>query len=170
MLLCIRWNLIASILSLTTTGLFYMVCNSGYTKRYKSRTFGWLSGLHVNMSDALTHWGLVTHICVSKQTSIGSDNGLSPGRRQAVIWTNAGILLIGPLGTNFNEISIEIHKLSFKKMHLKMSSGKWRPFCLGLNVLKSWWSRTSTVFHKQLRKLLASDVEPHNRVCNHVVH
>ena len=49
----------------------------------------------------LTHWGRVTHICVSKLTIIGSDNGLSPGRRQAIIWTNAGILLIGPLGTNF---------------------------------------------------------------------
>ena len=44
------------------------------------------------------------HICVSKQTIIGSDNGLSPGRRQAIIWTNAGILLIGTLGTNFSEI------------------------------------------------------------------
>ena len=31
---------------------------------------------------------------------------------------------------------IQIHKFLFKKMHLKMSSGKWRPFCLGLNVLK----------------------------------
>ena len=26
----------------------------------------------------------------------GSDNGLSPGRRHAIIWTNAGLLLIGP--------------------------------------------------------------------------
>ena len=49
----------------------------------------------------LTHWGRVTHICVSERTIISSDNGLSPGRRQAIIWTNAGILLIGPLGTNF---------------------------------------------------------------------
>ena len=57
----------------------------------------------------LTHWGRVTHICVVKLTIIGSDNGLSPGRRQAIIWTNAGILLIGPLGTNFSEILIEIH-------------------------------------------------------------
>ena len=77
----------------------------------------------------------MTHICVGKLTIIGSDNGLSSGRRQAIIWTNAGILLIGPLGTNFNEILIEIHAFSFKKMHLKMSSAKWRPFCLGLNVL-----------------------------------
>ena len=83
----------------------------------------------------LTHWGRVTHIRVGKLTIIGSDNSLSPGRRQAIIWTNAGILLIGPLETNFSEILSEIQSFSFKKMHLKMSSGKWRPYCLGLNVL-----------------------------------
>ena len=86
-------------------------------------------------SVCLTHWGRVTHICVSKLNIIGSDNGLSPGRRQAIIWTNAGIILIGPLRTNFSEILIEIHTYSFKKMHFKMSFGKWRPFCLGLNEL-----------------------------------
>ena len=59
-----------------------------------------------------------------------------PGRRQAIIWTNAGILLIGPLGTNFSEILIEIQTFSFKKIDFKMSSVKWRPFCLGLNVLR----------------------------------
>ena len=85
---------------------------------------------------ALTHWGRVTHICVSKLTIIGSDNSLSPGRRQAIIWTNAGILLIRTLGTNFSEILSEIHSFSSKKIPLKMSSGKWRPFCLGLNVLR----------------------------------
>ena len=84
---------------------------------------------------SLTHWGRVTHICVVKMTIIGSDNGLSPGRRQAIIWTNAGILLIGPLETNFIESLIGIQTFSFKKMHLKMSSAKWCPFCLGLNVL-----------------------------------
>ena len=78
----------------------------------------------------------MTHICVGNLTIIGSDNGLSPGRRQAITWTNVGILLIGPLGTNFNEMLIEINTFSFKKIHLKMSSGKWRPFCLYLNVLK----------------------------------
>ena len=86
----------------------------------------------------LTHWGRVTHICVGKQTIIGSDNGLSPGRRQAIIWTNAGILLIGPLGTNFSEISIKSLAFSFTKMRLKVSSAKWHPFCLGLNVLTHW--------------------------------
>ena len=85
--------------------------------------------------DELNHWGRVMHICVVRQTIIGSDNGLSPGRRQAIIWINAGILLIGPLGTNFSEILIGIQTFSFKKMRLKMLSAKWRPFCLGLNEL-----------------------------------
>ena len=83
----------------------------------------------------LTHWGWVTHICVSKLTIIGSDNGLSPGRRQAIIWNNAWILLIRTLDASFSEILSQIHIFSFKKIHLKMSSGKRRPFCLGLNVL-----------------------------------
>ena len=85
----------------------------------------------------LTHWGRVTHICVSILVIIGSDNGLSPGRRQAIIWTNAGTLLIRTLGTNFSEILGEIHSFSFSKMHLKMSSAKWRLFGLGLNELMS---------------------------------
>ena len=85
----------------------------------------------------LTHWGRVTHICVGDLTIIGSDNGLSPGRRQAIIWINEGILLIGPLGTNFSESLIEILTFSFKKMCLKVSSAKWRPFCFGLNVISS---------------------------------
>ena len=77
----------------------------------------------------------MTHICVSKLTIIGSDNGLLPDQRLAIIWTNAGILLIGPLGTNFSEISIEILTFSIKKIRLKVPSAKRRPFCLGLNVL-----------------------------------
>ena len=89
------------------------------------------------LTSFLIHWGWVTHICVSKLTIIGSDNGLSPSRRQAIIWTNAGILLIRTLGANFSEIFREIHVFWFKKMHLKMSSAKWRPFCLGLNVLNN---------------------------------
>ena len=56
----------------------------------------------------LTHWGRVTHICVGGLTIIGSDNGLSLGRRQAIIWANAGMLLIGPLGTGFREMLIGI--------------------------------------------------------------
>ena len=84
----------------------------------------------------LTHWGRVTHICVGNLIIIGPDNGLSPGRRQAIIWTTAGILLMGSRGASISEILIGTQVFSFKKMHLKMSSAKWRPFCLGLNVLK----------------------------------
>ena len=52
------------------------------------------------------------------------------------IWTNAGILSIRTSATNFSENLSQIHIFSFKKMHFKMSSGKWRPFCLGLNLLR----------------------------------
>ena len=70
---------------------------------------------------------------------IDSDNGLSPGQRQAIIWTNAGILFIEPLGTNLSEIFEEIYTFSFKKMHLKMLLGKMasilsRPQCV--NILR----------------------------------
>ena len=81
----------------------------------------------------LTHWGRVTHICVGNLTIIGSDNGLLPGRPQAIIWTSATILLIGPLGTNFGEILIGIQTFSFKEMHLKLSSAKGCLFGLSLN-------------------------------------
>ena len=91
---------------------------------------------HLHIATSLTQWGCVTHICISNLTIIGSDNGLSPGWRQAIIWTNAGIVSIGPLGTNFSEISIEIYTFSFRKMYMLMSSGKWRPFCLDFNSLR----------------------------------
>ena len=83
----------------------------------------------------------MTHICVGNLNIIASDKGLSPDRRQAITWTNVGILLIGPLGTNFNDILIKIGTCSFTKMHLKTSSAilfrpqcvktstNWQPFC-----------------------------------------
>ena len=39
------------------------------------------------------------------------------------------------LASHFSDIFIEILIFSFTKMCLKMSSAKWRPFCLGLNDL-----------------------------------
>ena len=75
---------------------------------------------------ALTHWGRVKHICVAYLTIIASDNGLSPSRHQNIIWTNAGILLIGPWGTNLSEVLISIPTFSFRKMLL--SSVKRRHF------------------------------------------
>ena len=72
----------------------------------------------------VNHCGRVTHKCVSKLTIIVLDNGLSPGRRQAIIWTNAGILSIRTLGVNFSAILNESHTYSFKKMNLKVPSAK----------------------------------------------
>ena len=76
----------------------------------------------------LIHWGRVTYFCVSKLAFIGSDNGLLPGWRQAIIWTNRA------LGS---KLQSNLNIFSFKKMHLKLSSGKWQSFCLGLNVLNT---------------------------------
>ena len=87
-------------------------CQTWNIKKIKPLMFHW---------NVLTHWGRTTHICIGNLTVIGSDNGLSPGHYYI---------------TNFNEISIGIQAFSFKKMHFKMSSAKWRPFGLGLNELK----------------------------------
>ena len=108
----------------------------------------------------------MTHICISKLPIIGSDNGLAAGRRQTIIWTNDGILLIGPLGTNFSEILIGIQTFSFKKMHLKMSSAKWRPFCLGLNVLIYLFAMSSM---KQLNKNII-DLYCRLLICCSIIH
>ena len=89
----------------------------------------------------------MTHICVGNLTIIGPDNGLSPGRHQAIIWTNAGIFLIVPWGTNFSEILLGIQTFSFKKIHLKMTSAKWCPFSLGLNVL----NKKMSSYHCEVR-------------------
>ena len=111
-------------------------CYSRFASEHWS---GWWLGTEQVTGHCLTHSGRVTHICVSDLTSIGSDNGLSPGRRQAIIRTNAWILLIRHLGTNFSEFFVEIIIFSFKKMRLKVSSAKWRPFCLDLNELNQRW-------------------------------
>ena len=103
-------------------------------KHYRFHMFRRLMKFHPSPY-FLTRRGRATYICVSKLILIGSDNGLSPGRHQAIIWTNAGVLLIGPLGINFSEILIKIKTFSFKKMHLEMSSAKWRLFRLDLNEL-----------------------------------
>ena len=63
----------------------------------------------------LTHWGWVLDMCISKLTIIGSDNGLSSGQHQAIIWTNAGILFILTLGTTSREIVNEIHNIYSRK-------------------------------------------------------
>ena len=108
----------------------------------------WHSVLHCSKNDRFrwnqqifhtrnihAHWDQVTHICTGHLTIIGSDKSSSPGRHQAIIWTNVGIMLIAPLGNNSNDIRFDIHIFPFKEFHLNMSSVKLRPFWLGLNVL-----------------------------------
>ena len=99
--------------SLSCTCLSYTICNMVY----------------------LTHCSRVVHIYVNKIITIVSDNGISPVRRKAIIWANAGILCIGTLGMKFRTILIEINIFSFKNLPLKILSAKWCPFRLGLNVL-----------------------------------
>ena len=108
----------------------------------------------------LTNWGRVTHICVDKLIIIGSDNGLSSDRCQAIIWTNVGLLSIGPLQAYFSENLIKIQQFSLNKMHMKMSSAEWRPSCLGLNVLRHisnscwfYYRSSNPRFMETLRKI-----------------
>ena len=90
---------------------------------------------HLRRHDMTPVWRhCMSHRClrynpklIEAEIHLGLDNGLSPVRRQAIIWTNAGLLSIRPLGTNFGRILIGI--LTFIK---KMSSVKWRPFRIGL--------------------------------------
>ena len=127
-----------------------------------------LKDIKLISSLALTHWVPVMNICISKLTIIESDNDLSLGQCQAIIWTNAGILLIPILGTHFGEIFSKVHTFSFKKMHLKLLSVKWHPFCLCFNVLKhnrtqqtihcihdSWYVPFYTLTHLPLDKMVA---------------
>ena len=90
--------------------------------------------------------------------------GLSPGQVQAIILTNVGKLLIWFLGTNFSENSIEILTFSFRKIRLKVSSAKWRPFCIGLNVLTHWslGADTKMCQESQVNTMVAVVVVPWN--------
>ena len=83
--------------------------------------------MRLRVRNMVIHWGRATHICVGKLTIIGSDNGLSPGRRQTIIRTNAELLLIGSVGINFSEILIEIH---FEYVVCEMVSILSRPQCV----------------------------------------
>ena len=108
--------------SIDSSGNFVVLRIKGFyasVKQYANKAAAKITKQITNMLHGqiiiLTHWGRLTHICVDKLTIICSDNGLSPGRRQTIIWTNDGISLIRTLGTNFNEILHEIHTFSFKK-------------------------------------------------------
>ena len=84
---------------------------------------------------ALTHLPLCRIYASEIWVSSDSGIGLSPVRRQAITWTNADLLSIGPLGTNFSEISVDIQTFSLNKIHLKMASAIFPPNCPGGDVL-----------------------------------
>ena len=73
----------------------------------------------------LTHLPLAPHICVIKRRQT------SPVRRQAINWTNTELLSIGHIENKPQSNFDQSINFSFMKMHLKMSSAKWRPFCQG---------------------------------------
>ena len=110
--------------------LWYLTLHGHFSMSQRHQMSVMVSQITGYTNVCLTHWCRVTRICVSKLTIIGSDNGLSPGRRQAIIRTNAGILLIGPLGTNFSEIKHFRSEKCTWKYRLRL-----RPFCLGLSEL-----------------------------------
>ena len=90
------------------------------------------------------------------RVSIGSDNGLSPVRRQAIIWTSGDILLIGTLETNFSEILI----FSYQKMYLKMSSATWHLFSLSLNVLTPSGAKAGLFQENQVSAMTTDALSP----------
>ena len=103
----------------------------------------------------------MTHIRINKLTITGSDNALSPGQRQAINWTNAGILLIGHLRPNSM-------KSSSKFIHFHSRKSIWThcqlPFCLGLNVLLEW--KHSTALHEPNMSIRVHEITINLTVCS----
>ena len=77
------------------------------------------------------------------------------------------MLLIGPAGTNFSEIIIEIYTFSFKKMHVKMSSVKWRPICLGRDDLNRKFKSRSCIHVRPVTVPFHKDFSPSGELLEH---
>ena len=90
----------------------------------------------------LTHWGRVTYICVGNLTIIGSDNGLSPGRRQAIICTNPGIYVNWTLRQNNRNANILIQENALENVVSEMASILSRPQCVKAHTRSRYaWQR-----------------------------
>ena len=112
------------------------------THRYNRARVGWKAFPWHNVIE--DEWRIYASV---KHANIASDYGLSPVRRQTIIWANVVILSIRPQGTYSSEIIFKIQNISIKKMHLKMLPAKWRPRCHGINVLIKcgMWSSESAI-------------------------
>ena len=110
-------------------------------RMYFSRSHMAFTFLEEAVMFALTHWSRVRHICVNKLAIIDSSNDSSPGQRQAIIWTKAGILVIGPLETNFSDILIEIQIFiqgnAFENVVFEIAAVLSRPQCVNKIVAVS---------------------------------
>ena len=118
---------------------FYRKCPRYQFVKWDWQIYLWKYLPQLSEANGLTHWRRVSHICGGESTITGSDNGLSLGRRQAIIWSSAGVLLIWTLGTNFNRILIgiqtfSIHENAFENVVCEMTS-----ICLGLNGWTEGW-------------------------------
>ena len=115
------------------TDLDHVLVSAGFTELpqdWGNTTLKWQSATeHL----PFTNLGRVMHLCISKSGHHWSDNGLLPTQHQAIIWTNVGLLKIGPLETIFSEIWM-YKQSSYNTINFNMSSVKWRQFCLRLIV------------------------------------
>ena len=96
-------------------------------------------------ADALTHWGQVTHICVSEPGHYCFVKWFEPVRRRAITRKNDNLFSVGPLETRFCEIIIKIQKPLSKKAHSKTRKRNWKchPQSVGQRVPASvcCWGR-----------------------------
>ena len=117
----------------------------------------------VGFSMFKTHWGRETHIPVGKLTTIGSDNSLSPERLQAIIWTSAGMLSIGPLGTNFSEILIGTFQSGKCIWKCRLLNGV---YFVRLSVLSAFHWRFCIVWYHE--DMLYSQLKQKLRFCHEI--
>ena len=106
-----------------------------YSILEKNIDIGLLAHIYVSRYDfafswvvMLIHWRRVTHICVNEITIIGSDNGMSLGQRQAIIWwwNIINWTVWNKLQCNFNlNSNIFIQENAFENVHF-VSAPMWR--------------------------------------------
>ena len=98
----------------------------------------------------------MTHLCVTKLAIIDPDNGLSPGRHQAIIWTSAGILLIRTLRTKFNKFLTKFtHFYSRKciwKCRLRNCGTFSRHQCVKISIHKLYFAKDGIYYRDAYTK------------------